>query len=90
MTKMAGSGSESGSESGSISERHGSADPDSDPLENVMDPPIRTLEKIRKKMYNVHVNVKELDLFPNLGNKKTTWLEAKSLAWMSCKRWLKN
>jgi hypothetical protein len=33
-----GSGSESGSESGSISQRHGSADPDPDSLQNVMDP----------------------------------------------------
>ncbi len=36
MTKIAGSGSESGS--GSISQRHGSADPDQDPPQNVMDP----------------------------------------------------
>jgi hypothetical protein len=34
MTKIAGSGSESGS----ISQRHGSADPDPDPHQNVMDP----------------------------------------------------
>jgi hypothetical protein len=32
MTKIAGS------ESGSISQRHGSADPDPDPHQNVMDP----------------------------------------------------
>jgi hypothetical protein len=32
------SGSTSGSESGSISQRHGSADPDPDPHQNVMDP----------------------------------------------------
>jgi hypothetical protein len=42
MTKIAGSGfaSGSGSESGSgsISQRHGSADPDLDPHQNVMDP----------------------------------------------------
>ena len=36
MTKIAGSGSESGS--GFISQRHGSADPDPDPPQNVMDP----------------------------------------------------
>jgi hypothetical protein len=36
MTKIAGSGSESGSES--ISQRHGSADPDPDPPQHVMDP----------------------------------------------------
>jgi hypothetical protein len=35
MTKIAGSGSESGY--GSISQRQGSADPDPDPLQNVMD-----------------------------------------------------
>jgi hypothetical protein len=34
MTKIAGSGSESGS----ISQKHGSADPDLDPPQNVMDP----------------------------------------------------
>jgi hypothetical protein len=34
MTKIAGSGFESGS----ISQRHGSADPDQDPPQNVMDP----------------------------------------------------
>jgi hypothetical protein len=34
MTKIAGSGSESGS----ISQRHGSADPDPDPHQNVIDP----------------------------------------------------
>jgi hypothetical protein len=34
MTKIAGSGSESGS----ISQRHGTADPDPDPHQNVMDP----------------------------------------------------
>jgi hypothetical protein len=34
--KIAGSGS--GSESGSLSQRHGSADPDSDPQQNVIDP----------------------------------------------------
>jgi hypothetical protein len=34
MTKKAGYGSESGS----ISQRHGSAGPDPDPLQNVMDP----------------------------------------------------
>jgi hypothetical protein len=34
MNKIAGSGSESGS----ISQRHGSADPDPDPHQNVMDP----------------------------------------------------
>jgi hypothetical protein len=34
MTKIEGSGSESGS----ISQRHGSADPDPDPPQNVMDP----------------------------------------------------
>jgi hypothetical protein len=34
MTKIAGSGYASGS----ISQRHGSADPDPDPLQNVMDP----------------------------------------------------
>jgi hypothetical protein len=44
MTKIAGSGSRiqdpdpgSGSESGSIWQRHGSADPDPDPHQNVMD-----------------------------------------------------
>jgi hypothetical protein len=31
-------GSVSASESGSISQRHGSADPDPEPLQNVMDP----------------------------------------------------
>ncbi len=36
MTKMAGSGSASGSKY--ISQRHGSADPDPDPPQNVMDP----------------------------------------------------
>ncbi len=36
--KIAGSGSASGSEFGSISQRHGSADPDPDPHQNVMDP----------------------------------------------------
>ncbi len=36
MTKIAGSGYESGS--GSISQRHGSADPDPDPHQNVMNP----------------------------------------------------
>jgi hypothetical protein len=36
MTKIAGSGSASGS--GSISQRHGSADLDPDPPQNVMDP----------------------------------------------------
>jgi hypothetical protein len=36
MTKIAGSRSESGSRS--ISQRHGSADPDPDPHQNVMDP----------------------------------------------------
>ncbi len=35
-TKIAGSGSESGY--GSISQRHGSADPDPNPHQNVMDP----------------------------------------------------
>jgi hypothetical protein len=34
LTKIAGSGSESGS----ISQRHGSADPEPDPHQNVMDP----------------------------------------------------
>jgi hypothetical protein len=34
MPKIAGTGSESGS----ISQRHGSADPDPDPQQNVMDP----------------------------------------------------
>jgi hypothetical protein len=34
MTKITGSGSESGS----ISQRHGSAGPDPDPYQNVMDP----------------------------------------------------
>jgi hypothetical protein len=34
MTKIAGPGSESGS----ISQKHGSADPDPDPPQNVMDP----------------------------------------------------
>ncbi len=38
MTKIAGSGSGSGSESGSIGQRHRSADPDTDPHQNVMDP----------------------------------------------------
>ncbi len=36
MTKIEGSGSKYGS--GSISQRHGSADPDPDPSQNVMDP----------------------------------------------------
>ncbi len=36
MTKIAGSGSESGSRT--IKQRHGSADPDPDPHQNVMDP----------------------------------------------------
>jgi hypothetical protein len=36
MAKIARSGPESGS--GSISQRHGSADPDPDPQQNVMDP----------------------------------------------------
>ncbi len=36
--KIEGSGSASGSESGSITQRHGSADPDPDPHQNVMDP----------------------------------------------------
>ncbi len=36
MTKIAGSGS--GSESGFISQEHGSADLDSDPYQNAMDP----------------------------------------------------
>ncbi len=36
VTKIAGSGSGSGS--GSISQRHGSADPDLDPHQNIMDP----------------------------------------------------
>jgi hypothetical protein len=36
MTKIARSGSRT--ESGSISQRHGSADPDLDPHQNVMDP----------------------------------------------------
>jgi hypothetical protein len=38
MTKTEGSGSGSESGSGSISQRHGSADPDRDPPQNVMDP----------------------------------------------------
>jgi hypothetical protein len=42
MTKIAGSGSAYGSgyesRSGSISQRHGSADPDPDPPQNVMHP----------------------------------------------------
>ncbi len=38
MTKIAGSGSASWSESGWIGRRYGSADPDPDPPQNVMDP----------------------------------------------------
>jgi hypothetical protein len=40
ITKIegSGSGSEPGARSGSISQRHGSADPDPDPPQNVMDP----------------------------------------------------
>jgi hypothetical protein len=40
MTKIAGSGPASGSEygSGSVSQRHGSADPDPDRPQNVMNP----------------------------------------------------
>jgi hypothetical protein len=38
MTKIAESGSGFGSGSGSISQKRGSADPDLDPLQNVMDP----------------------------------------------------
>ncbi len=38
MMKIEGSWSASGSWSGSICERHGSADPDPDPFQNVMDP----------------------------------------------------
>jgi hypothetical protein len=38
MTKIAGSGSAFESRSGSISQSHGSADPDLDPHQNVMDP----------------------------------------------------
>jgi hypothetical protein len=40
MMKIEGSGSASGSgyESGSISQRHGFADPDPDPHQNVIDP----------------------------------------------------
>jgi hypothetical protein len=37
-TKIAGFGSASGSESGSIGQRYGSADPDPDPPQNVMNP----------------------------------------------------
>ncbi len=37
MTKMEDPDPRSGSESGSISQRHGSADPDPDPPQNVMD-----------------------------------------------------
>jgi hypothetical protein len=57
MTKIAGSGYESGS----ISQRHGSADPDQDPHQNVMDPehwfkPIQNIKKtdsfrVRKLYY---------------------------------------
>jgi hypothetical protein len=38
MTKIAGSGSAPRSGSGSISQRHGSADPDPDLTQNVLDP----------------------------------------------------
>jgi hypothetical protein len=38
MMKIEGSGSASGSETGSISQRHGSAVPDPDQHQNVMDP----------------------------------------------------
>jgi hypothetical protein len=38
MTKIKGPDPGSGSESGSISQRHGSADRDPDPPQNVMDP----------------------------------------------------
>jgi hypothetical protein len=55
MTKIAGSGSESGS--GSISPRHGSADPYSDPPQNVMDPQhwtIQTVSRYGQPMSRVH------------------------------------
>jgi hypothetical protein len=41
-----------GSESGSISQRHGSADPDPDPHQNVMDPHSATLHFGRLDPYS--------------------------------------
>jgi hypothetical protein len=61
MTKIAGSGSESGS--GSISQRHGSAYPDPDPHQNVMDP------QHRHKLNNEHVDkadqAKKVQILPD-------------------------
>jgi hypothetical protein len=54
MTKIAGSGCRSGS--GSISQRHGSADPDPDPHQNVIDPQHCMKQYVLYHMYYVPVS----------------------------------
>jgi hypothetical protein len=63
MTKIAGPGSGSGS----ISQRHGSADPDQDPHQNVMDP--------RHCLYNIEGNlISRISLGIAGSNKFFVWL----------------
>jgi hypothetical protein len=63
MTKIAGPGS--ASRSGSICQRHGSADQDPDPPQNVMDPQHR-FKNSRKKATGHHLKLQQKGDWPPL------------------------